>query len=195
MIEWLTEPATALRPNGLPVHQLTCTDDDLACDFGATAGDNTCTFNVAVCLNVVDSRLPCSPTDVETAGVLRPAPGRSGTTDTSNRTALETALGQVGGQVQGVCNRPRAHRGLSCTAPGNCNSAPGANDGVCSTLVNFSPPLNTVNTCTAFAPIQVPLRQTTRGLRAASKTLQVTAFSSVGQKKSNSLKLTCNPHS
>lgn len=58
LVEWFTDPATLPGSSGLPVHVLTCTDDNAACDFGATIGDNACTFHVAVCLNVADPDCP-----------------------------------------------------------------------------------------------------------------------------------------
>ena len=196
MLEWFTEPATVVGRNGLPAHQLTCTDGDPSCDFDGTAG--TCTFHVGLCLNVQDPRIACTPTDVQIVQALQPAPGRAGTTDTANRSALETALGQVGGHVQGVCIRPVIHRGQFCTAAGDCNSAPETNDGTCLSLVNFSPALAATNMCTGYAPITVPLRQTTRGSSPGTKRLRITAAPSVSSptlRDTDSLTLICKPHS
>ena len=196
MLEWLTEPATTVvGRNGLPVRQLTCTDDDPLCDFGATTGDNACTFHVAVCLNVVDTRLSCSPTDVARVQLLRPNEAKpKDATATANRDALENALTTLGGMVRGQC-RNRAHRGQVCAVNADCDSNPGSGNGVCrGRFVAFAPPYSAENSCTAFAPIQVPLRQ---GVGAASATLKVKAISDpvAGQKGHNSLKLTCKPHS
>jgi hypothetical protein len=193
-LEWATDPRPLSGRNGLPGTRLDCTDGDPTCDFDQTQG--TCTFHVGLCLNVQDARFPCTPTDVRTARVVWPGPGRSGTTNTSNRTALETALGQVGGQVEGVCTRPVIHRRQFCTAPGDCDSAPGGGNGVCFSLVKFSPPLSATNACTGYAPIAVPVRHTARGSGAGTKRLRITAARSVNSltlRDIDSLTLVCHP--
>ena len=91
---------------------------------------------------------------------------------TANRDALENALTALGGTVDGLCTNRGPHKGQLCTANSNCDSTTGSGDGVCKgRFVVFAPPLNTDNSCTAFAPIQVPLKQTTTGFKAASATL------------------------
>ena len=75
MFEWFTEPVTGFGRNGLPAHQLTCTDDNPRCDFGTATGDTPCTFHVALCLNVTVSG-PCSPTDVTRVQFLSPNEAR-----------------------------------------------------------------------------------------------------------------------
>src|SRR5439155_19214059 len=48
--EWSTKPLPrALDRDGLPAHHLECVDDDPTCDLGATPGDQTCTFQIAMC--------------------------------------------------------------------------------------------------------------------------------------------------
>jgi hypothetical protein len=198
MLEWFTEPATVVGRNGLPVRQLTCTDDDPTCDFGAATGDRACTFHVAVCLNVVDSRLSCSPTDVAQVQFLNPREAKpKDATATANRDAMENALTGIGGTVDGLCTNSGPQKGQLCTVNSNCDSAVGSGDGVCKgRFVAFAPPLNTDNSCTAFAPIQVPLKQPMTGSGAASTTLSVKVISdpSARKKGANSLKLTCKPH-
>jgi hypothetical protein len=195
MLEWLTDPATLVGRNGFPVHTLTCTDDNPLCDFGATTGDNACTFRVALCLNVADARLSCSPTDVAQVQLLSPKEAKPrNAADTANRDALEGALTGIGGTIRGLCARG-PHKRQLCAANADCDSTAGSGDGVCKgRFVEFTPPLSTANTCTAFTEIQVPLRQTTAGFKTASAKLKVKAISGGRQKGSNSLKLTCQPH-
>jgi len=193
-LEFVTAPPPAPGRNGLPGNRVDCTDGDPTCDFDAVSG--TCTFGVALCLNLQDSRFTCTPTDVQSVRVRQPGPGISGTIATANRTAVETALVQLGGEVHGVCTRPAFHRGQFCTAPGDCDSAPGAQDGVCSSVVKFSPPLSAVNTCTSDAPITVPLRRTAWGNRAGNKRLRMSAAPSVNARTTtdtDSLTLVCHP--
>src|ERR1019366_7235178 len=115
MLEWFTEPVTALGRNGLPLRQLTCTDDNPACDFGATTGDHACTFHVAVCLDVVDTRLSCVPTDVAQVQLLSPNEAKpKGTPAMANRDALESALTGIGGTVDGLCTNTGPHKAQLC---------------------------------------------------------------------------------
>jgi len=198
MLEWFTEPATAPGRNGLPAPQLTCTDDSPLCDFGATTGDHKCTFHVAVCLNVADTRLSsCTLTDVAHVQLLSPNEVKpKDPTATANRDALENALTGIGGTVGALCANTGPHKGQLCAVSSDCDSTPGSGNGVCKgRSVVFAPPLHTDNSCTAFAPIQVPLKQTTKGFKAASAMLSAKAISDAGKKGSNSLKLTCEPHS
>jgi hypothetical protein len=132
MLEWFTDPATVeVRWNGLPARHLTCTDDNPQCDFGAATGDNACTFHVALCLNVADTRLSCAPSDVVRVQVLRPNEAEpNNATKTANRDALENALTALGGIVRGQCAN-RTHRGQLCAVNADCDSSPGSGNGVC----------------------------------------------------------------
>jgi hypothetical protein len=185
-----------LGGNGLPVHQLTCADDDAACDFGAATGDNACTFHVAACVNVADSRSQCAPTDV--AKVQLRSPNEAKPKDAvaaANRDALENVLAGLGGAVRSRCTNRGPRKGQLCITNADCDSAAGSGNGLCKgRFVVFAQPFSAGNACTAFAPIQVPLRQTTKGLKAASTRLRVKAVPSSGKKENNSLKLTCKPH-
>jgi hypothetical protein len=198
MLEWLTEPATLLGRNGLPVRQLTCTDDNPLCDFGATTGDNACTFHVALCLNVMDNRVGCTPTDVAQVQLRRPNEAKPrDAIETLNRDALENVLTAIGGTIQGLCTNRGPHKRELCAANADCDSTAGSGDGVCKgRFVEFAPPLSTDNTCTDFAEIQVSLKQTTEGLKTARTSLRVKVLSdpSARQKGHNSLKLICQPH-
>lgn len=197
MLEWFTEPGPLVGAHGLPIHQFTCTDDNPLCDFGVATGDNACTFRVALCLNVADTGLPCAPTDVARVQVLRPNEAKpNNATATANRDALETALTALGGMVRGQCANS-AHQGQLCAANADCDSTPGSGSGVCrGRFVVFAPPFSAHNTCTAFAPIQVPLRHALTGVREARTALRVTALSDPLARKRgcNSLTLICRPH-
>jgi hypothetical protein len=196
MLEWFTEPSTLRRRNGLPIHRLTCTDDDPACDFGATTGDNARTFHVAVCLNVADARgLRCAPTDVAQVHLLNPKEAKpKDATAAANRDAIENALTEIGGTIRGLCANRGPRKGQLCAADADCDSTPDSGNGRCKgRFVSFAPPLTATNTCTTFASIQVPLRQTTRGLRTQRAQLRLKALSSARQKPRNALKLIWAP--
>jgi hypothetical protein len=198
MMEWFTEPTAVLGRNGFPARQLSCTDDDAGCDFGAATGDNSCTFHVALCLNVMDSRFPCFPIDVATLQILRPNEAKpKGAVATANRDALENALASLGGTIRGLCTNTGPHHGQACAVAADCDSTPGRGDGVCrGRLVTFAPPFTANNICTPFAPIQVPLRQTLTRTHAERISLSAVAISSplAHRKGGNRLKLTCKPH-
>ncbi len=176
-LEWFTEPITDIGNKGFPVHQLKCTDDDPLCDFGAAAGDNACTFHVALCLNVSDTRFPCTPTDLTRVQLLSPSEANPATaTAAATRDAVENALTALGGTVAGQCNG------------GRCRSR----------FVEFGA-FSAQNACTPFAPIQVPLRQTASGVRRASRPVYVTATAGPlgGPYRAlppNPLTLICKPH-
>src|SRR5207244_3325546 len=70
--EFLADPPPPRDRDGVPVKTLECTDDDPACDFGATDGDEQCTFHIAMCFNVSEARFACTPTDVQRVRFRRP---------------------------------------------------------------------------------------------------------------------------
>lgn len=83
--------AAVLDANGNPSFKQSCTDGDPMCDFDAVAGQ--CTFQMALCLNVVDTRFPdCISDRVTKVDVLKPSandainPNKPG--DDLNRAAL-----------------------------------------------------------------------------------------------------------
>jgi cysteine-rich repeat protein len=202
MHEWLTNPPPARNAKGLPFNRLTCTDDDPTCDFGP-AGDATCTFHVALCLNVAEQRFACAPTDVARVQIQQPNELRPrDPTDTANRDALEGALAGTAGVVRGQCTNRGVKQKQSCSSSADCDSFPGSADGRCKgRLVAFEPPLAAYG-CTAFADIRVPLRQTAAGMRARRKRLRLSVSPSndplTGLKRAgdtDSLTLICNPKS
>jgi hypothetical protein len=199
-LEWFATPVPPAGANGLPKTRIECTDDDPSCDFGS-AGDMTCTFHVAVCLNVTDSRFPCAPTDVAQLRIGQPPARQRLVADVMNRAALETALVGVAGHVQGQCTSRGPQHGLPCQTSSACDSAAAQGDGVCRSVVAIGPPLDATDQCTAPAAISVPLRHTAGGLKAARKTLQLKATPSndpsTGMPRrgdSDRLTLICHPH-
>ncbi len=191
--EWLTVPNPPQNAQGIPVNRLKCTDDDPSCDFGAATGDNQCTFHLALCFNLVDPALPCTPTDASLVQLLQPGMAPRHAIDADNRTALEEALVGVGGRVQGACASGSPTRGLFCAKNSDCDVLPG--DGVCRRYVVFAPSLATANRCTAFTEIKVPLR---RNGRAGKKRLRLRVRSEsapAGQSPTDtdSLTLVCKP--
>ncbi len=74
-LEWLMSNATSptvLDKHGNPSFKQACTDGDPSCDFDDIPGQ--CTFQMALCVNVVDTRLPlCSSDTVNAIEVLRPS--------------------------------------------------------------------------------------------------------------------------
>lgn len=163
LAEWLVVPTPPRDENGVPLGRLTCTDDDPSCDFGAATGDRTCTFHVALCLNVNEMRRldrrsgapACTPTGVH-AVRIDPTWPRNRTTDEQNRRALEDALAGIGGAASGVCRG--ANVGATCTDDAQCDSKVGKGDGICSKVdMRFTPDIAATDTCTATAAIVVPL--------------------------------------
>jgi hypothetical protein len=200
-LEWFTTPVPPLGAHGVRAARLDCTDDDPACDFGS-AGDAACTFHVAVCLNVMETRFTCAPTDIAQVQVQQPTAAQRHAWNVTNRAALQGALAGLGAHVQGLCTNRGAHHGEACQASSDCDSAPGRGDGWCRTVTLFAPPLSTTDQCTAFAAISAPLRQTARGPTTRRLTLQLKATPSNdplsgGPRHSDSDRLTlvCHPHS
>ena len=189
-MEWLTTAAAPPSGAGRPKNRLECRDGDPTCDFGA-AGDGACTFRVAACFNVPDTRLQCAPSDVRQVQVVQPGIDPGTAADTANRDAIDSTLQGIGATIQGACVnvRPRVH---VCTANADCDSAPGAGDGRCRTTAAFAPPLSGSNVCTGFAFIQVPLRA--NGRKRAVTTLRLKTQTSVRHRSdTDTLRLVCRP--
>ncbi len=173
-MEFCSRPGPPLDSNGVPINPtfLTCFDDDPLCDFGATPGDTTCTFRIALCFDITDRRIPCKSTGmVERVHLNSPREERPATTtDVSNRDALEAVLEALGGVLGGHCGN-RGSLGNSCIQSSDCDTAPGRGNGKCvGRDVVFNPPLTTPNVCSGFAEIKVPLR---RGRGTARKLLRI----------------------
>lgn len=71
-LEWAITPTPPPSPStGFPTAKIECTDNDPTCDADTTPGQ--CTFLVGTCVNVVDGRFPCTPTDAATYEVAKPS--------------------------------------------------------------------------------------------------------------------------
>lgn len=143
--------------------------------------------------------MSCSPVNVAKVQLLNPNEAKpKDATATANRDLMETALTGISGTVRGSCSNVGPHKGQLCVANSDCDSSAGSGNGTCKgRFVAFAPPLTTHSSCTAFVPIQVPLRQTATAFKTASTTLRVKmSAGDVGRppKTSNWLKLTCKPH-
>jgi len=185
--EWFTLPAPTTNHNGRPSNRVQCREGDPSCDFGP-AGDGACTFHVALCLNVADARLACTPSDVREVRILRPNIGARHE-DRLNREAIEDALHGIGARVQGICAGRQPPR--ACSANADCDSTLGAGDGLCRRTAAFQPPLSSER-CTGFAEVSVPLR----GSRQARgvKHLRLATLSSNQRRPDNdALSLVCVP--
>jgi hypothetical protein len=91
--------AAVLDTRGNTSYKQSCTDGDATCDFDDVP--NQCTFQVAVCFNVVDSRFPdCTSDRTDEFEVLRPTandalnPNKPG--DDVNRANLLAVAGPAG---------------------------------------------------------------------------------------------------
>ncbi len=178
--EWCTSGGSARLVNGIPVARIECNDDDPTCDFGAAAGDAMCTFRIAMCFNVTETRIPCvSSGAVEEVELYHPSPRQyRDPIEVENRLALETALASVGGMQRGVCKNKGPQRGQYCQRHSDCDTAPGSRDGSCrGHFAAFIGPLATANTCTTYAEIKVPLRHISWGFRSRRYRLRISVRS------------------
>ncbi|MBI3768895.1 MAG: hypothetical protein HY271_10435 [Deltaproteobacteria bacterium] len=69
--EWSITPQPPSGGGGIPLNKVFCMDNDPTCDADTTPGQ--CTFLVGACVNVVDPRLTCSPTDTASYDLARPS--------------------------------------------------------------------------------------------------------------------------
>jgi sialate O-acetylesterase len=158
---------------------ISCRDDDPACDFGESTGDRACTFQIALCFNVmVDTRFPCVPTSVDRLTITNPGIVQ-GPLNSPNRASLEESVASLGGTVIGTCVRGRL--GAECTNSAECDGVPGNMAGQCQSRINFGP-LERQNVCGRMASIRVPLRSNATGtvFAAGSQVLEMTAFTPTG---------------
>lgn len=145
-----------------------CRASDPTCDADGTA-NGSCSFKVAVCLNVSDPRLlersgemACSPSSIVVWQVRRPLPDSKPPGD-ANGAAPRDAVGSLG------------------TA-----AVSGKHD----ETLTFTPAVAGTQTCTGFVPVVVPLRDSLVAGRAVVKT---TVATSSGDADTDKLKLACLP--
>jgi hypothetical protein len=156
MAEWISDPPPPA--NRRVPGKIVCHDGD-SCDADNDPNNNSCTFQVALCLNNHDPALHCTPTNVTLIELLSPrvngllnTPG-----DNANAGALLTSFVATGshGRDLGIClNAPVS---AYCVTNADCNS-PGKNDGRCYRFVRFQPPLTAPDQCGVSADVVVPLR-------------------------------------
>lgn len=206
--EWLTRPVPDRGGNGIPRNRLACSEGDGACDAGA-AGDGVCDFRVSLCFNQFDRRLvdgggqvACAPSDVGRVELKRPRQDSPrDETDAANRDSLEAALGGLGGVQRGECSRPSSKRGQPCVVDAGCDSIPLAGDGECKgRFTVFEPPLAAGGSCTPWATVRVPLRQSPTGPHAGERRLKLLVSPApdpltgrTPPRDTDALSLTCRP--
>ncbi len=149
--EWLVQPVPPLlstRPGSrnVPSYRVTCADGDPRCDVDGVAGKNgSCVFHVAVCANNTDPRIAtrrCGPTAVTEYRLLAPSSRRPrDAVDALNAANLLAAVASLG-----------------------LPPAPTIADG----RVGFAPALGTLDRCTTFQRVLVPIG--TRVLRSKATT-------------------------
>jgi len=206
--EWLPRPQPLKNSKGIPKNHLECTDDDATCDFGSAHGDHQCTFDVALCFNVTDSRLvdkhgapKCTPLDVTNLQVIKPADRTTyrEPVEQANRQAIDQLLSPIA-LYAGVCTAPKVNVGMQCGEDFDCDDFGG--DGRCaSKIYNMQPPISATNTCTGYVGIRVPLKQKKDGsYKSGTVTLSVKALPSIDPVTSkarpgdgDTLTLKCNP--
>jgi len=173
--EWFLRPAPAPDRRGRPDRRLSCRDGDPSCD-GGPAGDGTCTFDIALCLNVADSRLDCSPADVAETSV-RAWSARREPEGEAARAAVLGAIASLGAQPANTC---AGGASVACWIDADCDSAPGRGDGRCRGRAVFLPP-TAAAACSRPVQVEVAARASgrpgwlkislaTRGSGASSRT-------------------------
>ena len=112
----------------------TCHDGDPLCDADG-AVDGSCTFRVAVCLDVSDAGLPaCGAIGIGAYRVTSPTPSSKSAVDRANARALLDALVALGGTQGGTRNN----------------------------VVSFSPVIS-ASACSPLAAVRVPSHGTAPG--------------------------------
>ncbi len=107
-LEWSVTPVPALDvKKGVRTNKIVCMDNDPACDADTKIGQ--CTFNVGACVNVVDGRFACTPTDVASVLVKKPSTKDALRLDKNafahdNRLAVDNALSIAPTATQNVCS-------------------------------------------------------------------------------------------
>lgn len=205
--EWRTDPAPGIDPKGFPRRELRCTDDDPSCDFGAS-GDHACTFHVALCFNVEDSRLvapACTPDAIEVLTLKKPKEEEpKNAVETAVRDALEAEFQGVGACIVGECSKPASSVGSTCEVDDDCddfdddgNELPGTCKGRFGALYDW---IEETNHCTDYTNLVVPLKEKNGRYSKGKQTLLLRvdpildqATGEVRPADSDKLKLTCAP--
>lgn len=188
--EWFAVPPP---PSGYGApNKYTCMDDDPSCDFG-TLGDHACTFRLAMCFNIAETRFSCTPTDVARVQMLQPSSNSRDPVQLANRKALLTAVSGLGGRTVGRCTNAGMHR-LFCRQDADCDTQAGKGDGRCPPLsIIFDAPLTATDACTTLVDTKVPLKRIRGQLRTTTQTLQIKTTPSAGLVTTSSFSLVCQP--
>jgi len=199
--EWIPYRQPPKNAKGIPKAILECHDDDPACDFDDTPGDNVCVFRLGLCANVTDPRLACTPIDVAAVDISKPkADNPTDPYADFNWGTLAFELEQLGGFYTGHCLAPPVNVGDTCLDKFDCDDQGG--DGRCSKPVfEFSPPLTATNQCADYSDVVVPVKEVSPGIfKPGVATLKLKAFASndplTGKPRktdADTLKLVCNP--
>jgi cysteine-rich repeat protein len=165
------------KVKGIPRSSIVCQDDDPSCDLGGTPGDKRCYFRLALCANVTDPRLSCTPVDLARVAITKPKFESTDIYDVFNWDWLAYDLGQLGGVYTGRCTAPPVSVGKPCMNYYDCND--GAVGKCSKPLFEFDPPLAATNQCSDFGRVAVPVKEPVPGLlKNGSLTLKLKASAS-----------------
>jgi cysteine-rich repeat protein len=105
MAEWQIKVPNGKVSGGFPLTTQSCIDGDPACDLDGTI-DGKCAFQVAVCADEIDARLPsCNPIQVASISINRPSPlSATEPIDMANATTLVAAIKSLGVTVKAGTN-------------------------------------------------------------------------------------------
>ena len=105
MAEWRIKLSSGQVSGGFPLRTQSCIDGDPGCDDDGKI-DGSCAFDVAVCADEMDSRLPkCNPLQVASISVLKPNPlTASQPIDKANAATLVSAIESLGVTVKAGTN-------------------------------------------------------------------------------------------
>lgn len=166
-LELLVHPPPPLDRRGVPRNRIDCYEGD-ACDADPDLGNHLCRFDLRLCINNRDPRLPgCAASDVASLEVLRPSSRSADPADLANRLALELAAGAGGFGVSVVRAGQTVFTGATNAEPDRC-----------------ADPL----------PILVPLRQASGGrLLAGNRKLRLRSATSLARTDTDVLSFRCRP--
>jgi cysteine-rich repeat protein len=122
MAEWQIKLSNGLTNGGFPLKIQSCIDGDPGCDDDGKI-DGSCAFDVAVCADEMDARLPkCNPTQVASISILKPNPlTASASVDKANAATLVSAVTTLGLTVKAGTNVLVS--GTPITQRNNCTAA------------------------------------------------------------------------
>jgi cysteine-rich repeat protein len=163
MAEWRIKLSNGQVSGGFPLKTQSCIDGDPGCDDDGKI-DGSCAFDVAVCADEIDPRLPnCNPIQVASISLKQPNPlTASLAIDKANAATLVSAISTLGLTVKA---------GTNVLVPGT--------------------PITQRNDCTAAFPITVPHPA---GLAASKTLNMAAHDGLGARMTSNQVTLTCTPN-